>query len=147
MAVTLRELTHENFDECIQLRVREDQSDMIASNMYSLAQAWVDHEVTPLAIYDNDTMVGFLMFGLDDEDERYWLLRLMVDFNYQGRGYARQAMEQLIERLRLRFSCPALFLSFPARNEDAARLFTSLGFVATGETVDNEQVYSLKLQE
>lgn len=147
MAVTLRELTHENFDECIQLRVREDQSDMIASNMYSLAQAWVDHEVTPLAIYDDDTMVGFLMFGLDDEDERYWLLRLMVDYNYQGRGYARQAMEHLIDRLRSRFSCPALFLSFPSRNEDAARLFTSLGFKATGETVNDEHVYSLPLQD
>lgn len=145
MAVTLRELTHANFDECIQLRVREDQADLVASNMYSLAQAQVDHEVTPLSIYDEDTMVGFLMFGLDDEDGRYWLLRLMIDYRYQGRGYARKAMEQLIERLRTRFSCPALYLSFPARNEDAARLFGNLGFKPTGEETGKETVYSLNL--
>ncbi len=147
MSVSLRDLTHENFDECINLRVREDQAGLVASNVYSLAQAQVDHEVTPLAIYDDDTMVGFLMFGLDDEDGRYWLLRLMVDYRYQGKGYARRAMEQLIERLRTRFSCPALYLSFPQRNEHAARLFLNLGFTPTGEHIGDEAVYRLALAE
>ena len=146
MAVTLKDLTHENFEECISLRVREDQSGLVASNMYSLAQAQVDSEITPLAIYDDGSMVGFLLFGLDDDDGRYWLLRLMIDYRYQGRGYARQAMELLIERLRTRYSCGALYLSFPAHNEDAYRLFTNLGFKPVGEEVNGETVYSLDLR-
>ena len=146
MAVTLKDLTHENFDECISLRVRDDQSGLVASNMYSLAQAQVDSEVTPMAIYDNGTMVGFLMFGLDDDDGQYWLLRLMIDYRYQGRGYAREAMEQLIERLYTLYSCGALYLSFPARNEDAHRLFTNLGFQQVEGEVNAETVYKLDLR-
>ncbi len=146
MAVTLKDLTHDNFEECISLRVRDDQSGLVASNVYSLAQAQVDSEVTPLSIYDGDTMVGFLMFGLDDDDGRYWLLRLMIDYRHQGRGYARQAMELLIERLYTRYSCGALYLSFPAHNEDAYRLFTNLGFQAMNEEVNGETVYKLDLR-
>jgi len=29
-------------------------------------------------------MVGFTMFGLDEDDHNYWIYRLMVDKRFQG---------------------------------------------------------------
>ncbi len=145
MAVELHKLTHENFDECINLSVTEDQTGFVKSNLFSLARAQIDNDVTPLAIYADGSMVGFLMYGVDDEDGRYWLLRLMIDQYHQGRGYATQALKVLTERLRTQFSCPALYLSFSDDNERARKLFPGLGWTRTGERVNDEAVYVLDL--
>jgi diamine N-acetyltransferase len=69
--VTLREVTQANFLECIRLEVAPDQSDLVAPNVYSLAQAKVNPRLTPLAVYDgrivgrepgeDDQTVGFVM--------------------------------------------------------------------------------------
>ena len=39
--VELRPITEENFEDCINLDVREEQQDFIAENMCSLAEAYV----------------------------------------------------------------------------------------------------------
>lgn len=145
MAVELRKLTHDNFEQCINLTVTDEQAGFVKSNLFSLAQAHVDSEVTPLAIYADGTMVGFLMYGVDDEDGRYWLLRLMIDKYHQGKGYATDALQMLIERLRTQFSCPALYLSFSDDNERAKQLFPRLGWERTEEWTNNEAVYVLDL--
>ncbi len=145
MSVELRKLTHDNFEECINLTVSDAQTGFVKSNLFSLAQAQVDNEVTPLAIYAGDTMVGFLMYGVDDEDGRYWLLRLMIDQHHQGQGYATQALELLIQRLRTQFSCPALYLSFSDENTRALKLFPRLGWQKTSERIRDESVYVLDL--
>ena len=38
MTITLREVTMENFYECIKLTVNEDQKNFVASNTFSLAE-------------------------------------------------------------------------------------------------------------
>jgi len=42
MTVTLREITMDNFIECIKLGVGETQKSYVASNMFSLAEAKAD---------------------------------------------------------------------------------------------------------
>ena len=42
--VELREITEDNFDEVIELRVSENQEGFVSSVVYSLAQAWVYKE-------------------------------------------------------------------------------------------------------
>lgn len=54
--VVLREITKENFHECIRLQVAEDQVNNVASNVYSLAQAKVNPRLVPLAIYDGSIL-------------------------------------------------------------------------------------------
>lgn len=48
LAVELRDVTYENWEECIALRVSEAQRKMVAPNVYSLAQAKVQPECVPL---------------------------------------------------------------------------------------------------
>lgn len=57
----------------------DDQQGFVASNMLSLAQAKVQDECVPLAIYDDDAMVGFVMYAKDRTDHQHWIYRLMID--------------------------------------------------------------------
>lgn len=76
--VTLRAITVENFDAILGLQVGVDQRELVCSNAESIAQAYVQPECIPLAIYAADTPVGFAMYCVDRDDNEWWLYRLMV---------------------------------------------------------------------
>ena len=43
----------------------------------------------PMCIYDNDTLIGFAMYGMIQEPAytRLWFDRLLIDKQHQGKGY------------------------------------------------------------
>jgi diamine N-acetyltransferase len=56
------EITWDNWEECIGLRVAEEQDDFIADNIYSIAESYVallNDELPPMtyAIYNDNTMI------------------------------------------------------------------------------------------
>ena len=97
--VTLHDLTSQNWHNCIRLRPAPDQEAFMESNLYAIAQSKVETYWVPQAIYANLTMVGFVMYGKIAEGE-YEIGRLMIDQQFQRKGYAREAMQLVIERLR-----------------------------------------------
>ena len=118
-----------NFIESIRLEVTEDQKRFVATNVFSLAEAKADGVSHPLAIYADDRMVGFIMF----------------DTRVQGNGYGRVAMAQVIGRFSEMPECREIQTSFEPTNAAAEKLYLSLGFEHTGETVDDEIVVRMKL--
>lgn len=143
--VSLRPVTPENFNEVIRMEVRDDQKHFVASNQYSLAEAHVFAGRTPLVIYADETPVGFLMYCYWEEDQQYWIFRLLVDEKHQGHGYGRAAMRLAIERMRALPGCTQIFISYEPENNAARTLYTSLGFVITGEMVGDEEVAVLEV--
>lgn len=132
--VSLRPITPENLDECIALKVANHQKGFIDSNISSLARAAVSPTYHPFGIYDADAhhqanpcMVGFVMYGLSNA--RGFILRLMIDEKFQRRGYGRAAMVEVIRRLKLHPEVERIATSYDKKNEAAARLYESLGFV------------------
>ena len=77
--VTLKEITAENFWDCIALRVSDAQADFVTPNAVSIAQAKVQPECIPLAVYSDDTLVGFAMYCIDGGRRR------VLDLSYDGR--------------------------------------------------------------
>ncbi len=144
--ISLREINMDNFHECIHLKVNENQRNFVASNMYSLAEAKADGVSVPLAIYDDDTMVGFVMYNYDEKNKMGWIDRLMVDENHQKKGYGRFAMNEVIKRLKLIDSCEKIRTSFEPNNDVAKKLYTSLGFKLTGEVCGGESVAILDIK-
>lgn len=142
--ISLRPLTKDNWEDAIKLHVRKDQKHFVASNVYSIAEAHFNPELTPMGIYAGETMVGFLMVGLERERNRWWLMRLMIDERYQGKGYGREALRQLIELLRKNPACDRIYLSYEPQNITAEMLYKSFGFRATGEMEDGEKVVVLE---
>ena len=140
MSVSLRQITPENFDQCINLKVADGQENFVAPNVKSIAQSKIYPTMNISAVYDEDEMVGFVMFGFDPDDERYYLVRLMVDEKHQGKGYGRAATREVISQLKLINDCRELYLSFVPENTGAERLYKSVGFERTGEISQGEVV-------
>ena len=132
-SVRLEEITPRNFKECLDLKVARAQENFVASNLMSIAQSKIYPTYNVCAVYAADEMVGFTMFGLDTDDHRYYLGRLMIDEKHQGKGYGKAALLEVIERLKKVEDCNEIFLSFVAENVGAERLYRSVGFERTGE--------------
>lgn len=144
--VELREINKDNYNECLNLKVAEEQKNFVASNVYSLAQAWVYHKTAyPFAIYADDIMVGFVMMGFYEEKQLYTIWRFMIDTRYQRKGYGKIALQLSIDYLRKEFNANEIFLSFEPNNLVAEKLYDSLGFKRTGELAGEEIIMGLDI--
>ena len=53
------------------------------------------------AIYCEEILIGFAMYGIDSDDGNYWIYRFMIDEQFQGRGHGKGAMKLIIEDIRV----------------------------------------------
>ena len=145
--ITLRPITDENREAVLALSVREDQP-FVATNKTSLRQYEETEEeapgvARPFAIYADERLVGFCMFAFDpedeDEDDRYWLWRFMIDKNEQGKGYGQGALREIIKYFKDN-GADRLFLSTEPENERGLHLYHKAGFRETGIIDDDEAV-------
>ena len=134
--VHLRLITQDSLQECLSLAVADDQQGLIAANAESLAEAYVNGTLVPLAIYDASirgsdpapgSMVGFTMYEVSHGVG--FILRLMIDEAHQRMGYGRATMLEVIRRLRLHPQVEMIATSHRRENIAAANLYRSLGFV------------------
>lgn len=142
--VVLKEIDRHNFFDVIKLKVAEEQTKFVATNMFSLAQAKAFPECECLAIYHNDELVGFTMYCMDHEDQEYWIYRLMIDAKYQSKGYGKAAMELVIEKIKEDTQHRVIYISFEPENIWAQQLYEQLGFIADGRVIDGEVVFKLE---
>lgn len=149
----LRPVTIKNWQSLIKLKVREDQTGFVASNLYSIAQAQFGDEyeghwdLHPFGIYDGNVPVGFLMYGVNfnHPSQQAFIQRLMVDEKFQGKGYGRFAVEKVIEIFRADERIAEVGISYEPHNEGARMLYASAGFVETGRMIEGETEAVLKL--
>ena len=150
----IRPVTKDNWRRLIQLQVRDDQKNFVSSNVYSIAEAQFgfDYEghwdLHPFGIYHDDEPVGFLMYGFNFGHPRYqaFIIRLMVDDKHQKKGYGRFGMEKMLETFRAEERIKEVGISYEPHNEVARRLYASLGFIETGEIVDEEMLALLRIR-
>jgi diamine N-acetyltransferase len=150
----LRPVTKDNWEALIDLKVRDDQKNFVASNLYSIAQAQFGEEfeghwdLHPFGIYDGDTPVGFLMYGYNfsHPTQQAFVIRLMVDEKFQGRGFGRFAMEKTLEIFRADERIQIVGISYEPENDAARKLYAKLGFLETGRIIEGEVEAVLKLK-
>jgi len=152
-----------NAKECGDLLTTKEQEKFVSPNVYSLAQAYhlnrkgIKSCAMPYAIYANDKMVGFVMYGFfepsfDDDckagEDHYYFWRFMFDKNEQNKGYGREAMRQVIEEVRKMPKGRArhFYTSVEPENVVATRLYESFSFKKTGEIMDGEEIMRLELE-
>ena len=145
MKISLVSIDETNREAVIALSVREDQP-FVAPNDYSLKQADETNAkqpgvARPFAIYADDRLVGFCMFAFapeaEDEDDRYWLWRFMIDKSEQGKGYGQAALTEIIKYFRDN-SADRLHLSTEPENEIGMHIYHKFGFRKTGKIEDGE---------
>ena len=147
MEIKLLPVNEDNKDAVLALSVREDQP-FVAPNDVSLRQAEeanAEHRgvARPFGIYAGDKLVGFCMFVFDpeeeDEDDRYWIWRFMIDKNEQDKGYGQAALQKIIQYFKEN-GADRLFLSTEPENERGLHIYHKAGFRETGIIDDDEAV-------
>ncbi len=147
MTIKLEPVTEKNREAVLALSVREDQP-FVAPNDVSLRQAEeanaeIPDVARPFAIYADEKLVGFCMFSFnpdeEDEDDRYWLWRFMIDKDEQGKGYGQAALNEIIRYFKNN-GADRLFLSTEPENELGLHIYHKAGFRETGIIDDGEAV-------
>jgi len=146
MRVDLRDIDEGNFEECIDLGVREDQP-FVAPNVYSIAESRVSPYWVIKAVYAEDVMVGFAMYTLDAPAGELYLCRFMIDQRFQGKGYGRAALDHLRSIALETPGIRRMRLSTAPANADGIRFYERFGFVDTGAMEDGEEVFVLDLPD
>jgi len=140
--IELRPVDQLNWEECANLRVCEDQLDLICSNDRALAEAGFRNDVNALAICSNGQTVGLvtLVYSTDHVE----IHRFMIACAYQHKGYGRDAMVAI-----LRFIADgggrSVIIKFLHWNARAEELYRGSGFRDTGTSEGSEKVYALTL--
>jgi diamine N-acetyltransferase len=76
--------------------------------------------------------VGFALFGIDENSGEWKIFRLMVDEQFQGRGYGRAILRKLMERLRREHQVSKILVVYHVPNIAARQLYAAQGFVEYG---------------
>lgn len=143
MGISLKELTLENWYECTELSVTEEQKKVFTFPVvYWIAESKYVPEFEPLAIYCDEEIIGFIVYcSSPDNEGNYWIPALMIDARYQRRGYAKEAMLQLIQYMKLHLNPQRIMIGHRPENMIAGNLYESLGFVrVSDELIDGEVV-------
>ncbi len=157
----LEKVNGKNVWDILKLKVSGNQRSFVASNDTSIIEAYMaitgNGYAFPFGIYEDDVAVGFLMIGFDVDD--YWedapeiakgnynLWRLMIDKEFQGKGYGKEAVRLVLEYIKTLPCGKAKYcwLSYKPDNEVAKRLYSSFGFAETGEMDGEEAIAVLKI--
>ncbi|HOU42375.1 MAG TPA: GNAT family N-acetyltransferase [Promineifilum sp.] len=141
--VSLREITADSLRRILRLKVSPRQEQFVADNATSIAQAHFEPKAWFRAIYADETPVGFVMLYDDTKKPEYFLWRYMIDSRYQGLGFGRQALLQVIDHVRGRPGATEMLLSYVPAEGSPEPFYAGLGFVNTGEIEDGENVMRL----
>ena len=153
----IHSVTKDNWTELTKLKVRQDQRHFVASNLHSIAEAQFGYdesdgshwEMYPFGIYNNDRVpVGFLMYAYNYSHSKMqaFIIRLMVDEKYQGRGYGRFGMNWMLDCFKRDDRIKDVGISYEPDNEVGRKLYASLGFVESGEMMGEEVLAMLHLK-
>jgi diamine N-acetyltransferase len=146
--VKLKKVTADNWEEVVELELRGSQEDLVASNLYSVAEAQFDPDARPRAVYAGKRIVGFLMYDVEKtkgKAKEASIYRFMIDRKYQGKGYGRKALSKALEEIRGIPGVNRISICYMPKNPVAKPFYTSFGFVEVGRNRDGEVVAVLKL--
>ena len=151
--IRFEKVTPENFEGVINLRLREDQVGFLENNLYSLAEAKVFDYLEPRAIYDDEDLIGFMLYYFQPDGvvrqmgpgegkheihsggkDYVYFKRLMLDESQQGKGLGRASMTAALEFFKSEYpSISFVELMHYMDNDTGASLYESVGFESTGE--------------
>jgi diamine N-acetyltransferase len=158
--VELRDIVTEDDDEAVMGLRRGPGRDAYIGRMIShYEDAALHPEAAPRMwkVHDAETgaLVGFVMISdniaqdvLDANPDivgPYFLWRLLIDVNHQGKGYGKATIDAVVDYLRTRPNADALYVSSVHGENTPMDFYVHYGFVMTDRVADGELVLRLDL--
>jgi diamine N-acetyltransferase len=141
--VELKDVTADNWEAVADLELAPEQQDLVAGNLYSIAESKFDPDARPRAVYAGETLVGFLMY--DVQRTRASIYRFMIDRRHQGRGYGRAALAKALAEIKSISSVQKISIRYMPDNPAARPFYGSFGFGETRTDEDGEIIAELAL--
>jgi len=143
---------NERAREFLLLDVNESQKNLVASVAQSFADALfppADYEYGPplpwiRGVLRHSKPAAFVMCADPTEKQKDpWLWRLLVDKSHQGCGIGRFVVESVLTRYR-DMGCTRVLVCWAPTEGNAGDFYKKLGFVETGEKMEEEIVAEYK---
>ena len=131
--INLKEITSKNLKSIIDLNVKDDQKDYVASNSVSIAQGHYSKSAWFKGIFNDDRPVGFVMLDLIEEEYKCFLWRFMIDHKYQGKGFGKIALTQVIDFVRSLNLYTYIATSYVPAENGAGGFYKNFGFIESEE--------------
>ena len=152
MTISLREINESNIDLVQALRTTPAQRRFVSPVVDSMAEAAEVPQANPWtrAVYADEQPVGFVMLAWDVDPQPpgiigpWFLWKLLIDHRYQGLGYGKEVVRQIVELVR-GHGATELLTSYELGDGSPADFYQRLGFVPTGDVHDGEVLASLPL--
>ncbi|WKA51328.1 GNAT family N-acetyltransferase [Planococcus liqunii] len=152
MKIKLAPVTRDNWEDCLNLKVSTEQSRFVPAAAVSLAKPYIKPdgdqvEYLPFAIYDGETMVGFIMHAFEKQTvDMYWINGFFIDEQQQGKGYGKAALSEMIRWIAAHSpQAREVRLTVYPENQRARRLYLNCGFKLTGDFHGEEEVLAFPL--
>ena len=132
--IILEELNVDNWLETMELSISEEQKNVFPiPNVYWVGISRYEEKTTLYAIKNDETIVGLIGIGYDEDGVSGYINPLMIDEKYQGNGYSKAAMKAAIEKLKNDYKVSEIHIGHRKTNVAAGKLYESLGFVIFDE--------------
>ena len=129
MCLQIEPITSENRDACLSLSLHEEQRSFVPDVASSLAMAANYPDAHPLAIATKDgQVIGFCLYGVDENTGSWKIFRLIIDMVSQGLGYGTAATRLIMDQLQEKHGASEVLIVYNDGNAAAEHVFSRLGF-------------------
>lgn len=139
--IEFREVTRDTLQAVCALRVSPEQTGYVSSNVMTMAEAQFEVGALVRALWSGDKPVGLMAMMRpsvypEDEDivirrDAAYLWRLMIDQEFQGRGYGLMALAEA-KRISIDWGYDAMTLTVGDGPHSAKPFYERHGFIPTG---------------
>ena len=139
-------INEDNYRECLNLKVTDDQLKYVGnSNALSLAKAYIYYgSAFPLAIFSDNKMISFILIRNMEELGNYLIEKIMIDKEYQGKGFGKAALKKIIEEMKKESKYRKLCICCNINNGIAMNLYHSFGFKQVEKEEEGEIVLGIE---
>ena len=117
--------------------------EFVASNAYSIVESVYEDGWIIKAIENDGELIGFTMYGWNEEEEFYELCRLMIKREAQNKGYGTQAIRMILDEMKARFGCREVYLSTDPENVRGKHVYEKVGFRSEHRMIDDEELFKI----
>ena len=128
-----RAIDRSNYWDCMVLTVDKSQEHFVADNKQSLVEAAFEDGLYTLGIYNEGTMIGFILYDFDETVPGWSLSRFMIGRQYQGKGFGKKAAMEFLDYFRRKHNADQIYISVSLENTVARKMYSDIGFAEIKE--------------
>ena len=139
--IELVRIDENNFIQAFNLKLAKEQEQFVSDPIRSLAQAYVYYnQRIPFGIFNDDTMVGYVMVIYDYDLAEYNIWHMMIDIAYQHQGFGELALRKCLDYIASKpfGQSDKVALTCNKDNSIALQLYYKFGFRETGNEDEDE---------